>query len=510
MTKLLAIVPARSGSVGLPDKVFRTVGGVPMLLRTLRLVSGLGDAVKVVVSTNDPEVAAFCRFRDYEVLDRPDELARHDAPLIEVARHAADAYKWRGDIALFQPTCPLLTLATAQGALTEWRQQRSHLDWAITAQSHPHITWRHTTSAGWAPVGRRVNRQQRELMYRESGAIQIMRRSYLHRFESREMRHGLLPIPAREALDVDDADDLVLADRLARTMQIRFIVGTGHEVGTGHVHRAATLARALGHHAITWEWHGEPGDWAQGQLEALRLPRADRLPSGLRVVTIFDCLTPETAALEAAAAAGKVYVLEDEGEPNPLVDLLVNDILTEADVPFAVLRAEFRGLRLHVPRPEASRVLVTFGGTDPAELTARMQGILDGAQVADRDIDATFIHPLTLHPDQLRGTSMAEQMVAADVVVTSQGRTVFECAATGVPCISIAANEREDRHVRIPGVTYLGLHSTVADQAILDAIVELLASVSTRATCAASAKLAIDGRGLDRLVSVIEGAQTWN
>src|SRR5690606_26741638 len=89
------------------------------------------------------------------------------------------------------------------------------------------------------------------------------------------------------------------------------------------------------------------------------------------------------------------------------------------------------------------RVLVTFGGTDPANMTKRLVGPLL------EHFDVRAIQP----PGKGGGRAiMVEELMWADVVVTSCGRTVHEAAACGTPTIAIAVNEREMRHVHVPGV----------------------------------------------------------
>ncbi len=476
---LLAVIPARAGSKGIPGKALRTVGGVPMILRTLRTVEESGAAERIVVSTDWPELRAFCELRGFEVLDRPAELATDDAPLSVVAKHAVEALDWKGTVGLFQSTCPLLSADTIREAVKRFKQ--SEWDWAITAHTDPHIHWRD----GY-PLDDRVNRQLDEAaLFRESGAIQLMSAEYALTGHAREVTIGTLPIPAREALDVDGPDDLLLVERLAGLRRIHFVVAVGHEVGTGHYHRCAHLARVLSHHDLSWEWdwHGDPPE--------LQSPVATDRDGRDADVTIFDRLAVPLRHLLDAKAHSKVVVLEDAEEHfGGLADLRVNEMLDTADLRYTVLREEFACLPARNYAERGRRVLISFGGTDPAGLTGRLSTELHA-------YDLNVIRPG-------KAVSMAWAMRDADLIVTGQGRTVFEAAACGTPCISIAANEREARHVRIPGVTYLGLHAAVPSAVLYHAVRETLESQALREEMARTARANFDDRGADRLARAIE------
>lgn len=480
---MLAVVPARSGSRGVPDKALRTVAGVPLILRTLRTVEESGVANRIVVSTDCPRIKSFCELRGFEVIDRPPELAEDHVPVIEAARHVVETLGWTGTVGIFQPTCPLLRPATIQDVARTWAA--SSYDWAITAYSDPKIHW----DAG-GPLNARVQRQELGDVMCETGAAQFM----LAKDGQIEVvgGRGVLPIPAREALDIDTLDDLLLAKRLLSLRRIHFVVlAPSKRTGTGHFHRSLALARRLSYHDVTWTWIGPP---SAKEIEAVRAMGATSSPAPKADVTVFDRLgVPELHIREAQASGSKTVVLEDESSKG-VADLTINALLDPAALPYADLREEF----LHLPEREhregADQVLVTFGGSDPARLGRRCFHLLRESGLS----------PLLVLPGEGEGVSMAADMRWADLVITSQGRTVFEAAASGTPCISIAANEREARHVRLPGVTYLGLHSTVPDEQIIQTVKATLADREMREEHARAAQAVIDGRGIDRLAHAIE------
>jgi len=105
---VLGVVPARGGSKGLPRKNVRVVGGHPLF--TWSVWQGLSSRWldRVVVSTEDGEVAEVCERYGYEVVERPKELASDVARIEEVAIDAVRVVdgEWKY-VVILQPTCPL-------------------------------------------------------------------------------------------------------------------------------------------------------------------------------------------------------------------------------------------------------------------------------------------------------------------------------------------------------------------------------------------------------------------
>ncbi|MDD5751687.1 MAG: acylneuraminate cytidylyltransferase family protein, partial [Candidatus Peribacteraceae bacterium] len=121
--KVLALIPARGGSKSVPRKNILPIGGRPLLLWTIDAAKASGVCDRIVVSTDDEEVAALARSAGAEVpFLRPPEFARDDTPDYPVFTHAVDWLekheKWRPDIVLWlRPTSPLRTADDIRNAL---------------------------------------------------------------------------------------------------------------------------------------------------------------------------------------------------------------------------------------------------------------------------------------------------------------------------------------------------------------------------------------------------------
>src|SRR4051812_12717834 len=110
---LLAVIPARGGSKGLPGKNLRPLAGLPLIAHSIELAKRCPEIAHALVSTDSPEIAAAARAADGDApFLRPAELARDETPTLPVLQHAVDFYEQStgepvDSILLLQPTGPL-------------------------------------------------------------------------------------------------------------------------------------------------------------------------------------------------------------------------------------------------------------------------------------------------------------------------------------------------------------------------------------------------------------------
>jgi CMP-N,N'-diacetyllegionaminic acid synthase len=109
---ILAVIPARGSSRGLPRKNLRVVGGLPLIAWTVRAALGAQRVDRTVVSTEDEEIARVARQFGAEVpFMRPPDLADDAMPTLPVIEHAVRELESAGDlvsaVVTLQPTSPL-------------------------------------------------------------------------------------------------------------------------------------------------------------------------------------------------------------------------------------------------------------------------------------------------------------------------------------------------------------------------------------------------------------------
>lgn len=120
---VLAIIPARGGSKGLPGKNIKELCGKPLIAWSIEQAKSCSDIDRIVVSTDNEEIAEVAKKYGAEVpFIRPAELANDTASTIDVIFHATNWFKEHKDyrseyILLLQPTSPLRIAEDIEGTV---------------------------------------------------------------------------------------------------------------------------------------------------------------------------------------------------------------------------------------------------------------------------------------------------------------------------------------------------------------------------------------------------------
>src|SRR5262249_30378594 len=106
---VLAVIPARGGSKGVPQKNIRTVGGRPLIAWTIEAAKGSRYLDRVVLSSDDRKIIDVAESYGCDIpFVRPAELATDEADSMSVVRHAIASFNEHYDyLVLLQPTSPL-------------------------------------------------------------------------------------------------------------------------------------------------------------------------------------------------------------------------------------------------------------------------------------------------------------------------------------------------------------------------------------------------------------------
>lgn len=326
--------------------------------------------------------------------------------------------------------------------------------------------------------------------------------------------------------------------------RIVFRVDAGRREGLsfGHLYRCLALARELNGRA-------EPLFLLGGDPEGFELVRrhgfpvravasetnADAIAAEAPAVTVLDLPRLDPELLRRLDDLGRrTVVLDDNGVGDVPATVIVEGgfpplrpaertatAVRKSGPHFCILAPEFDGARRPPARPQADRILVTFGGSDPTGLTARAAQALAaiGPEVAldvvlgsgfgearAADLAATAAPQVRIrqHVDNL-----CAMMLQADLAIAAAGRTSYELVATGTPAILIPSIGHEcpvaAALAKAGAAVDLGPWQADTSVRLLAAVRRLIADRHAREAMTQAALATIDDQGRRRVAEIVLG-----
>jgi CMP-N,N'-diacetyllegionaminic acid synthase len=223
--KILAVIPARGGSKGIPRKNIALLRGRPLIAYTIDAARAATSLERIFVSTDDTEIAAVSRSLGAEVVMRPAELARDESGTLLVLQHAVAELAGAGyrpdAVMTLQPTSPLRTSFHIDEAARAFVNDpiADSLVSCIEVPHvfHPYSVMRRTAEGYLVPfldLPQPGRRQDKEPVFARNGAaIYITRTERLGTFI---FGGRLIPytMPEAASTDIDSPADLAAAERL--------------------------------------------------------------------------------------------------------------------------------------------------------------------------------------------------------------------------------------------------------------------------------------------------------
>lgn len=221
---VIALITARGGSKGLPGKNIRDFHGHPLIAWSVAHALNTKSISRVVVSTDDPKIAAISLEYGAELpFSRPVSLAQDTSTSIDVALHAINFLEDKGEkfdvLVLLQPTSPIRHSSDLQGMLDLLKDNWESCDGIVTihpmkpspAQGLLVKNGMITLYEGFKPV----LRQELETVYSSFGVAWAIKVETIKK-EKTFHPSAILPWKLKrfQAVDIDDEADFVTAEAL--------------------------------------------------------------------------------------------------------------------------------------------------------------------------------------------------------------------------------------------------------------------------------------------------------
>jgi CMP-N,N'-diacetyllegionaminic acid synthase len=220
--EIVAIIPARGGSKGVPGKNLRDLAGKPLIAWTIEAALRSDCFASVVVSTDDPEIATVAQAWGASVpFMRPAELADDTTGGMEVVFHALEHLPQFRYVVLLQPTSPLRTADDIRDALKMCvAQGRPSCVSFVQASTHPHHCFSIDEGMIHPAIENSTTNTRRQDMpeyFALNGALYIADCSWLQANRS-FVGPETLPyiMPPERSVDIDTLLDFEIAEILLR------------------------------------------------------------------------------------------------------------------------------------------------------------------------------------------------------------------------------------------------------------------------------------------------------
>jgi CMP-N-acetylneuraminic acid synthetase len=220
--EIIAIIPARGGSKGIPRKNIISVAGKPLICYSIEAAKAAKFVNRLFVSTDDPEIEKVARDAGAEIVIRPKSISGDTAASEAALLHTLDSLKkyedYIPDILVFlQCTSPLTLPEDIDGTIRMLLENDA--DTALAVAPFHYYLWRKDKKGEAEGINHdksyRPMRQERANQYIETGAVYVIRvRDFLdkkHRFFGKTVMYEM---PENRCLEIDEPIDLIIAEQL--------------------------------------------------------------------------------------------------------------------------------------------------------------------------------------------------------------------------------------------------------------------------------------------------------
>ena len=537
--KILVVIPARGGSKGIPRKNIRMMNDKPLIAHTINHANSSEYIDNVVVSTDDDEIKFIAEKFGADVIKRSKELAEDNVPLDPVIYDATIKQEEKFNtvydfVITLQPTSPLLKTSTLNKAIEKLCEGN---DTVISVVDDRHLSWGYDTEDDkfYPLYSKRVNRQYLPKQYRETGSIFATKREFLKEDSRLGEKIDLIPVSPHESIDIDNYEDWWVAERLLMKKRILIKTDASHEIGTGHIYRGLAIASKLVNHDVMFLLN-ENKEIGINIIKNYNYPyithKEDNILGKIKEyepdIVVNDILNTSSSYIKSLKDEDYfVLNFEDLGGGVKYADV-VCDALYEHKIPlknlysghlYYILKDEFYYQPYKEIHPSVKEILLTFGGTDPNDLTKKtlnsilksefkgnVKVILGLGYMDKKGIEKEFqdYSNIEIFEDV---KNISEYMISADIIFTSAGRTMYEIASIGVPCVCLCQNQRELSHIFgnvENGFINLGLGSEVKENDLINTINDIIDNYDLRLEMSNRMKNVDVRHGFENLMKIVK------
>lgn len=220
---MIALIPARGGSKGLPGKNIRPLNGKPLIAYAIEAALKAKHIDRVIISTDDEEIARVAVEYGAELpFMRPAELASDTAMAVDNYIYTIDRLEKEGRkpieaFVVLQPTSPLRIAEDIDGAVELFLKKEADSVISYTKEAHP-VVWHKflDTEGRFVDIfdANIKNRQENRVSYYPNGAVYVFRTSMIRERQYYTDRSYAYIMPRTRSVDIDFIEDFEYAEFL--------------------------------------------------------------------------------------------------------------------------------------------------------------------------------------------------------------------------------------------------------------------------------------------------------
>jgi N-acylneuraminate cytidylyltransferase/CMP-N,N'-diacetyllegionaminic acid synthase len=221
---VIAVIPARGGSRGLPGKNIKELAGKPLIVYTLEAAKKANTIDEIYVSTEDSGIADIVKKQSIDVIDRPADLAQDNTPGLPVIIHALDYLEKQEKsveaVVVLQCTSPLTKAEDIDRAVNKLMQTNADSVVSMQECSGPDNPYwmqkiENERVVPFIKEGmKHATRQELPPVYKLNGAIYVTRPEILHSGKLLGEDTKAYIMPAERSIDIDNEFDFKIAEFL--------------------------------------------------------------------------------------------------------------------------------------------------------------------------------------------------------------------------------------------------------------------------------------------------------
>jgi CMP-N-acetylneuraminic acid synthetase len=226
--EICAIIPARGGSKGIKKKNLTSIGGRPLIMRTIEVARKSEYINRIIVSTDDKEILEVAQTNGSEVIKRPPEISGDDATsesaILDVLDKLKKQENYCPDITIFlQCTSPFTIPEDIDGTINTLINKNA--DSALAVTEFHHFLWKYDENLKTA-IGinhnekyPRERRQDIAPQYLEAGSVYVMKTKGFLKHKNRFFGNiSIYEVPQMRSFEIDSPFELKIANKIERLM----------------------------------------------------------------------------------------------------------------------------------------------------------------------------------------------------------------------------------------------------------------------------------------------------